>query len=292
MRIKDVLLVGFGFLNVLVNAQIKGKVIDENNQPIPYVNILVENENIGTTSDLDGSFALGIKEEKTLIFSILGYEKLKLKSTQATVVKMRSTTYQLGEISIVNKKETKQLEIGKTENSIRQAFENGPRFDAKFFPFLPKYTKTKYVKKVIIYTESSIEKATVKIHFYQIGDDGLPGEELLEKDYIATVKKGSRMTQFDLSSLNIIFPKKGLFVAIERLFVESNKLEKTVAASDPSKTKTQRMYYPLPFYNFVENEYTYTFLGGKWTKEFKKDENDKPVKSRVFEPAINLILTN
>ncbi|MFC4816349.1 carboxypeptidase-like regulatory domain-containing protein [Flavobacterium sp. GCM10023249] len=292
MRIKDVLLVGFGFLNVLVNAQIKGKVIDENNQPIPYVNILVENENIGTTSDLDGSFALGIKEEKTLIFSILGYEKLKLKSTQATVVKMRSTTYQLGEISIVNKKETKQLEIGKTENSIRQAFENGPRFDAKFFPFLPKYTKTKYVKKVIIYTESSIEKATVKIHFYQIGDDGLPGEELLEKDYIATVKKGSRMTQFDLSSLNIIFPKKGLFVAIERLFVESNKLEKTVAASDPSKTKTQRMYYPLPFYNFVENEFTYTFLGGKWTKEFKKDENDKPVKSRVFEPAINLILTN
>lgn len=292
MRIKDVLLVGFGFLNVLVNAQIKGKVIDENNQPIPYVNILVENENIGTTSDLDGSFALGIKEEKTLIFSILGYEKLKLKSTQATVVKMRSTTYQLGEISIVNKKETKQLEIGKTENSIRQAFENGPRFDAKFFPFLPKYTKTKYVKKVIIYTESSIEKATVKIHFYQIGEDGLPGEELLEKDYIATVKKGSRMTQFDLSSLNIIFPKKGLFVAIERLFVESNKLEKTVAASDPSKTKTQRMYYPLPFYNFVENEFTYTFLGGKWTKEFKKDENDKPVKSRVFEPAINLILTN
>ena len=292
MRIKDVLLVGFGFLNVLMNAQIKGKVIDDNNQPIPYVNILVENENIGTTSDLDGSFALGIKEEKTLIFSILGYEKLKLKSTQATVVKMRSTTYQLGEISIVNKKETKQLEIGKTENSIRQAFENGPRFDAKFFPFLPKYTKTKYVKKVIIYTESSIEKATVKIHFYQIGDDGLPGEELLEKDYIATVKKGSRMTQFDLSSLNIIFPKKGLFVAIERLFVESNKLEKTVAASDPSKTKTQRMYYPLPFYNFVENEFTYTFLGGKWTKEFKKDENDKPVKSRVFEPAINLILTN
>ena len=289
---KYVLMVLFSFLNVIAYAQIKGKVIDENNQPIPYVNILVENENIGTTSDLDGSFSLGIKEEKILIFSILGYEKLKIKSTQTALVKMVPSTYQLGEIAIVNKKETKEVEIGKTENAIRQAFENGPRFDAKFFPFLANYKKTKYIKNVAIYTESNIEKATVKIHFYQVGQDGLPGEELLEKDFIATVKKGSRMTKFDLSNLNMVFPKNGLFVAIERLFIESNKLEKTVPTSDPSKTKTQRMYYPLPFYNFVENEFTYTFLGGKWSKEFKKDSNGLPVKTRVFEPAINLILTN
>lgn len=282
----------FFFLEMVGFAQVKGKVVDENNQPLPYVNILVENENIGTTSDLDGTFTLGIKEEKTILFSILGFEKMKLKSSQVSLVKMIPATYQLGEIAIGNKKETKQIEIGKTENAIRQAFENGPRFDAKFFPYKSAYGKNKYIKKVSVYTESNIDEATVKIHFYDLDANGLPGDELIEKDFIAKVKKGSRMTQFDVSRLNMIFPKNGLFVAIERLFIESNKFEKEVPASDPGKTKIQRTYYPLPFYNFVEREYTYTFLGGKWTKEFKKDAEGLPVKTRVFEPAINLILTN
>lgn len=282
----------FLLFSCVLFAQIKGKVIDENNQPIPYVNILVENENIGTTSDVDGSFSLGINEEKILLFSVLGYEKMKMNSSNVAIVKMKATIYQLGEIAIVNKKQTKQVEIGKTENSIQQAFENGPRFDAKFFPFLANYKKTKYIKKVVVYTESNIEEATVKIHFYSVGDDGLPGEELLEKDYIVSVKKGSRKTQFDVSSLNMVFPKKGLFVAIERLFIEKNMFEKTVPASDVTKTKHKKTYYPLPFYNFVEKEYTYTFLGGKWSREFKKDGEGSVVKTRVFEPAIHLILTN
>ncbi|MCL9804099.1 carboxypeptidase-like regulatory domain-containing protein [Flavobacterium amniphilum] len=282
----------FFCLKIVVFAQVKGKVVDENNEPLPYVNILVENENIGTTSDLDGSFSLNIKEEKILIFSILGFEKIKLKSSQVSLVKMVPATYQLGEVVIGNKKETKQIEIGKTENAIRQAFENGPRFDAKFFPYKANYGKNKYIKKVSVYTESNIDEATIKIHFYEVDANGLPGDELIEKDFIAKVKKGSRMTQFDLSKLNMIFPKNGLFVAIERLFIESNKYEKEVPASDPGKTKTHRTYYPLPFYNFVEREFTYTFLGGKWTKEFKRDAEGLPVKTRVFEPAINLILTN
>lgn len=286
------LLILFCFLSMSIFSQVKGKVIDENNQPLPYVNILVENENIGTTSDIDGSFFLNIKEEKTLIFSILGFEKLKMKSSEARTVKMIPATYQLGEIAIGNKKDTKQIEIGKTENAIRQAFENGPRFDAKFFPFKSSYNKTKYIKKVAVHTESSIDDATIKIHFYEVDENGLPGQELMEKDFITKVKKGSRMTQFDVSRLNMIFPKEGLFVAIERLFIESNKFEKEVPASDQSKTKIQRTYYPLPFYNFVEREYTYTFLGGKWTKEFKKDAQGIPVKTRVFEPAITLMLSN
>jgi hypothetical protein len=36
-------------------SQIKGIVLDESNKPIPYVNIW-ENENIGTTSEENGSF--------------------------------------------------------------------------------------------------------------------------------------------------------------------------------------------------------------------------------------------
>jgi hypothetical protein len=48
------------------------------NKPIPYVNIWVENENIGTTSEENGSFSIHVEDQnKVLIFSALG---LKPKS--------------------------------------------------------------------------------------------------------------------------------------------------------------------------------------------------------------------
>lgn len=282
----------FSCISISLFSQIKGKVVDENNLPVPYVNIVVEHENIGTSSDVDGTFSLAIKEGKTLFFSALGYEKKKISASENMLVVLPSTTYELGEVSIVNKKETKQIEIGKSENSLHQAFENGPKFDAKFFPYQQSYAKTKFIKKISIFTENALEEASVKIHFYEVNPDGLPGDELLEKDYIVSVKKGSRRTWFDLSKLNLIFPKKGLFVAVERLFIEKNKLEKIVATADPNKPKSQRVYYPLPFYSFVDREYTYTFMGGSWQKESKKDSDGKVLKTKVFEPAIHLILTN
>lgn len=275
-----------------VFAQVKGKVIDENKQPIPFVNIWVEGENVSTTSDIDGQFTLPLETEKTLLFSSLGFEKKKVRSTQASLVQLLPTTYELGEILVLNKKETKRIEIGQPENSIHQAFENGPKFDAKFFPYKPTYKKNQYIKKVSVFTENALEEASIKIHFYSVNSDGLPGEELLKKDFVVSVKKGARRTWFDLTSLNVVFPKEGLFVAIERLFIDKNKFEKTVATNDPNKTKLQRTYFPLPFYSFVEGSYTYTFLGGKWTKESKKDSEGNIIKTRIFEPAIRLLLTN
>ena len=92
-----------------VFAQVKGKVVDENNQPIPYVNIWVEGENVSTTSDIDGHFTLYITTEKTLLFSSLGFEKKKLPSSQVSLVQLLPTTYELGEILVLNKKETKKI---------------------------------------------------------------------------------------------------------------------------------------------------------------------------------------
>lgn len=275
-----------------VFAQVKGKVVDENNQPIPYVNISVERENIGTTSEEDGTFSLNIKQEKNLIFSALGYEKKTILSSEVSKVTLKATVYALNEVVVLNKKETKTLEIGLSDRSIHQAFENGPRIDAKFFPYQASYKKLRYLKKISIFTENALETATVKIHFYAVDAEGLPGEELLSKPYLAQVKKGSKRTMFDISDLNLSFPKEGLFVSVERLLIEKNKLEKTVAGLDGQANKTQRTYYPLLFYNYVERPYAYTFYGGSWHKENKTSGTQTPQNITVFEPAITLILTN
>jgi len=282
----------FLLFSISLSAQVKGVIVDENNQPISYVNIWVENENIGTTSEENGVFSINVSGNKILIFSALGYEKKSVKASDAEKVVLTVNETKIEEVVIVKKYETKEIEIGKVKNETYQAFDNGPRIDAKFFPYILKYKKTKYIKKVSIFTDSEIENATVKIHFYSVDANGYPGEEMLSKDFLVSVKKGVKKTFFDMSDLNLRMPKTGIFVAYEKLIIDKNKLEKTVVDLNTNGTKIQKTYYPFMLYNYVQRDFTYTFFGGKWNKQTKQDVNNPSEKMMVYEPSINLILTN
>ena len=267
-------------------SQIKGIVVDENDMPIPYVNIWVENENIGTTSEEDGSFNIDTNDiNKNLFFSIIGFEKKTVKANQASKVVLQPITNELDEVVIFNKKESKEIQIGIVENTIFQAFDNGPKNDIKFFPYNPKYNKTKYIKQVKIATDSKIEAATLKLHFFAVDENGFPGSELLKKDLIVTIKNGGKSTKIDVSDFNLIMPKKGIFVGFEKLMIENNKLERTSIDRNTNLTVTQKLYYPFVLYNYVQNHVGFTFLSGKW---IRNDDN----KTARYEPAISLILTN
>ena len=52
----------FGFIS---SAQIVGTIKDTNNEPLPFVNILIENTFKGTTSNNDGFYELNISKPKT-----------------------------------------------------------------------------------------------------------------------------------------------------------------------------------------------------------------------------------
>ena len=54
-------------MSFCVSAQVKGVVKDSiSGKPIPYATIFIENENTGTTTEIDGSFTLDVKEEKKI----------------------------------------------------------------------------------------------------------------------------------------------------------------------------------------------------------------------------------
>lgn len=278
-----------------ITAQIKGVVKDSvSGKPIPYVNIWVQNENIGTTSEENGEFTISSTEKnKNLIFSSLGFEKKIIKASNAILVNLKPIAYQLDEVVIAEDRlETKQVEIGDTDNQIYQSFDNGPRIDTKFFPYHPAYKKTKFIKKVTIETDSRIENATIKIHFYTVDANGYPSEEMLDKDFIVSVKKGTKKSFFDVSKFNLRIPKNGLFVGFEKLTIEKNKLEKTIIDSKTKTTQIQKTYFPFVMYNFVERDFLYTFSGGKWSRKTKHNDIDSSNKIMMYEPAINLILTN
>jgi hypothetical protein len=214
-----------------VFAQFKGIVVDENNKPVSYVNIWVENENNSTTSEENGEFSINSLPNKNLIFSALGYEKRTVIASETAKVVLKINAFELNEIVIAKRFETREIEIGKVKNETYQAFENGPRIDAKFFPYLAKYRRTRYVQKVNFFTDNQLENASFKIHFYTVNEDGSPGEELLKKDFLVLVKKGVKKTFFDVTDFNLKMPKKGIFVGFEKLIIERNKLEKEVLDS-------------------------------------------------------------
>lgn len=287
-------LITFLFLFTLsLSAQIKGVVKDSiSGRPISFVNIWVQDENIGFTTEENGEFSINASEiNKKLIFSALGYEKKTVLIKNNTEVKLKPTEYQLEEVVIFKTLGTNSIEIGKTKNATYQAFDNGPKIDTKFFPYLEKYKKTKYLKKVSVFTDNLIENASFKIHFYSVNNDGFPSTELLDKDFIVSVKKGVTKNIFDVTKFKLQMPKNGVFVGFEKLLIEKNKVEKTTVDANTNTTKKTITYFPLLLYNRVELESIYTFSGGKWNKKSNNSDNLKDIIS-VNEPAITLILTN
>lgn len=282
----------FLLISFSLSAQVKGVVVDESNKPVSYVNIWVENENNSTTSEENGEFTIHCQPDKNLVFSALGYEKKIVRASESTKVVLKIGTFELNEVVVAHRYETKEIEIGKVKNETYQAFENGPRIDAKFFPYLAKYKKTKYIKQVNFFTDSQLENTSFKIHFYAVNTDGSPGAELLQKDFLVSVKKGVKKTYFNVTDLNLKMPKTGIFVGFEKLIIERNKLEKEVVDSNTKTITIQKQYFPFVLYNYVEREFIYTFSKGKWNRQTKEDINNPSDKMMVYEPAINLILTN
>ena len=96
----------FYIISYSIQAQemnIKGKVLDENNVPLPGVNILIKGTTQGTQSDFDGNFSIQAENGDVLIFSYVGTKTIeKTVGAENTYdVVMESDSSELDEIVVV-----------------------------------------------------------------------------------------------------------------------------------------------------------------------------------------------
>lgn len=276
-----------------ITAQIKGFVVDDKNQPIPYVNIWVENENIGTTSEENGSFSITVEDQnKVLVLSALGFETKKVNVSEAEKVVLKRIIFQLDEVIISKSRRTVEVEIGNSKN-INSSHLSGasPWIFAKRFNYSNDFSKTPFIKNIIVFTKNEIKNATFKLRIFGVDKEGGPGLDLLNEDIIVKVKKGKRENKIDLTNYNLLIPKNGIFIAFETMIIESNKFEFKYKESNSKKIKAQVSYAPNIVCNIVELENTFEYSGGKWVQR-KKSVSENIYKNKVIEPAINLTLTN
>ena len=86
----------FLFASILVNAQqfkLSGKVVDENNNPLPNANLVIKENKQGTTTNFEGEFAMTLKKGNyTIRASFLGY---KTESKEVSLTKDTFINFEL-----------------------------------------------------------------------------------------------------------------------------------------------------------------------------------------------------
>jgi len=270
-------------------AQIQGNVIDATGIPVPYVNIWVENENIGGTSETDGTFKIQAASDKTLVFSGIGFETLKSKITENEKIVLQTGAYQLDEVVISKPKKTIKTEIGDAKKErFYPEWMHYPYVYAKFFPYQTSYEQTNFIQEVSVFTYSHIEGASFKLRIYSVAKNGSPKEDLMYESIIVKVKKGKRKASIDLSSYHLILPKEGIFIGFEQLIIEENKYEYVYKDRKSSKKIRTHYYEPTIGNNFFKSEFGYSFGMDRWIKQLKIHQDG----IHAICPAINLTLTN
>ena len=64
--------------------KVSGKVLDENNEPLPGTSVVMKGGTIGTVCDLDGTFSLEIPENAAIVLSFVGKESIVVSNTELT----------------------------------------------------------------------------------------------------------------------------------------------------------------------------------------------------------------
>mgnify|MGYP006143088113 FL=1 len=285
-------------------SQIRGVVKDSiSGEPIPFVNIWVENETVGTTSETNGSFSLDIKEEKMLVFSALGYE-VKKASSKSEVILLKSKVFELKEVVIEQPKFKKEIEVGNYETSGFRIGLGNINSAVYFKPYDEMITHP-FLKEIKFLTKSDIENAKIRIKILSVNADNTPGESLIDDEIIVSVKKGKSKNTVDLTGYRFKIPLIGFFISFEKLLIEENKYYTEHTYKDHQGNKiTQKSMSIEPELCFIPIEYDIIWqstINGNWTKSKKhilKDPKSyenllmRKYHDKYLAPSMTITLTN
>ncbi len=102
------------FLNIPVDSEvISGTVTDENQHPLPGVNVLVEGTSTATQTNYDGEYQIKAQKGDVLVFSYLGYKtsKIKVRDQKVIDVSLTPDNTALQEIVVLGLADQSELRI-------------------------------------------------------------------------------------------------------------------------------------------------------------------------------------
>lgn len=118
--------------------EVTGKVIDEFDVPMPYVNVYVKGTKSGTLTDFDGNFSIKAVKGQVLVFSYIGYKSIEKPITDSSSISiaLEPDTSELSEVVVTAlgiKKEKKAIGYAVDAISAEESTRQGTQCAVKSF---------------------------------------------------------------------------------------------------------------------------------------------------------------
>lgn len=220
------LLLCFNIQFGICQVDLVGQVIDAaTEEPLPYVNIGLVNQNIGTVTDEAGYFELEVPgngfADATLRFSMIGFEPQdftlqEYRDQKILTIPLQEKATALEEVVLTtkrNKYQTKILGNKTTSQLIYAAFTTNKLGNE--MGFLVRGRKNPMILKKfnVSLVENDYGPIRFRLNFYDL-KDGLPNETLLNENIIVETDIQSGIVSKDLTPYEIVIDQD-FFVAIE-----------------------------------------------------------------------------
>ena len=220
------LLICFNIQFGICQVDLVGQVIDAaTEEPLPYVNIGLVNQNIGTVTDEAGYFELEVPgngfADATLRFSMIGFEPQdftlqEYRDQKILTIPLQEKATALEEVVLTtkrNKYQTKILGNKTTSQLIYAAFTTNKLGNE--MGFLVRGRKNPMILKKfnVSLVENDYGPIRFRLNFYDL-KDGLPNETLLNENIIVETDIQSGIVSKDLTPYEIVIDQD-FFVAIE-----------------------------------------------------------------------------
>lgn len=203
------------------DAQLSRKVIiadSISHKSLPFATIRFVNRNAGMYADENGVLKLSYDAIDTMVVSHVGYVERGISGKQVMVDTFFLAPLQqaLSEVIIKPYKAIgKEMKTGTLDQ--RTAFKTGSMVAVEFAVMieLPKQYAEYKLKKVIIPLQKTTVVNPVRLHLYEVLDDGTPGEELLREDVLIGSVSGSKDYVIDVEKQHIFISSSALYVSVE-----------------------------------------------------------------------------
>lgn len=208
----------------IAQEQLRGTVLSiDDKEPIPYANIVPVGRQGGTYSDEKGAFEIAITDKDSLAFSSVGYKRITL--SVGDIKKLNGHIHLYPE-TILLQGTTITAKRGKVKPEIKKFgyLKTNRRYMVD--SAIPGSQNAVFIKNnsgqegLIQFVQLGIgakRKSKIRIRLYEPTEENGVGKEITRQNIFADVTGNHRSFKIDVSMHQIIFPEKGIVVAVESL---------------------------------------------------------------------------